>query len=69
MLAGILGESPDRWRKPKKDSLEELRKKALEFEEKWSVMEKSPWEHDSEPSRSVISEADIEGPELPPSML
>ncbi|KAM7540621.1 hypothetical protein Aperf_G00000024437 [Anoplocephala perfoliata] len=69
VLAGILGKSLERWRKPKKDSLEELRKKAVEFEEKWSVVKKNVREHDSGLSGSEISGINIEGPELPPSML
>ncbi|KAM3177008.1 hypothetical protein ACTXT7_005384 [Hymenolepis weldensis] len=69
ILAGILGKSPDRWRKPKKDSLGELRRKAVEFGEKWSVLEKNSGEHDVGPRQSEVSGPDIEGPALPPSLL
>ncbi|VDO05180.1 unnamed protein product [Rodentolepis nana] len=68
ILAGILSKSPDRWRRPKKDSLEELRKKAVEFEEKWSALEKDSREHDVRTRQSEASEAITEGPALPPSM-
>nr|CDS34033.2 hypothetical transcript [Hymenolepis microstoma] len=64
ILAGILSKSPDRWRRPKKDSFEELRKKAVEFEEKWSALRKDSREHDVGTRQSEVSE----GPALPPSM-
>lgn len=75
MLAGVLGKSVDKWRKPKKDSVEHLRRKAVEFEEKWMTVEKSISEHDATaqcteiaPTTTATAEYDLEpeGPELPP---
>ncbi|VDK39613.1 unnamed protein product [Taenia asiatica] len=75
VLAGVLGKSVDKWRKPKKDPLEQLRRKAVEFEEKWMTVEKSTNEHGSTIQRTEIPATttssagyhlEPEGPELPP---
>ncbi|KAL5962291.1 CWF19-like protein 2 [Taenia solium] len=75
VLAGVLGKSVDKWRKPKKDPLERLRRKAVEFEEKWMTVEKSTNEHGSTTQRTEIPATttstagyhlEPEGPELPP---
>lgn len=71
MLAGVLGKSTDKWRKPKRDSPEDLRRKTVEFEEHWSTQEGSVVGNGS-----MFSLADVkatgfepEGPDLPPSMV
>ncbi|KAL5111430.1 CWF19-like protein 2 [Taenia crassiceps] len=77
VLAGVLGKSADKWRKPKKDSMEQLRRKAVEFEERWVTVERNANKHDSTTQNTEIAAAttatavddlEPEGPDLPPEM-
>ncbi|VDM35883.1 unnamed protein product [Hydatigera taeniaeformis] len=75
VLSGVLGKSPEKWRKPKKESLEQLRRKVVEFEEKWISVEEGANETNittqhTEAASTIPDAAECvlepEGPALPP---
>ncbi|CDS40469.1 CWF19 protein 2 [Echinococcus multilocularis] len=75
VLAGVMGISAEKWRKPKRDSMEQLRTKAVEFEKKWATIERSTHEQDGVTHRTKVTatitstarcDLEPEGPELPP---
>ncbi len=74
-MAGVLGKSTDKWRKPKRDSPEELRRKAVEFEEHWAPFENDGGGGSSSHGPGIASlaslkdESEPEGPDLPPGMV
>ncbi|CAL8074140.1 unnamed protein product [Calicophoron daubneyi] len=69
VIGGVLAKNPSHWRKPKQESFEDLRYKAVQFENWWdsynlwssSDMKCSPSANSGEPTP--------EGPLLPPEML
>uniref|UniRef100_A0A5K3FB83 CwfJ_C_1 domain-containing protein n=1 Tax=Mesocestoides corti TaxID=53468 RepID=A0A5K3FB83_MESCO len=67
VIAGVLGKTTDKWRKPKDDSLSDLRKKAVEFEEHWGALRHTI--DAQKVAAPLTTEKEPEGPELPPSMM